>query len=564
MPDDPTPPPLPRPVIPIEPPLPATDGRPGGDEVLEDERVPEVPMAGAEGRDMGAQAFALGLPSPSVLSPPPPPTNPPPLYPPPAATYPPPASYPPPAAYPPPAPYPPLASYPPQGAYPPVWTPPVDYRTAGVGAYARPGFVTAFAVFAIITAALSFLASAFTGCSSAIMLGNAQRGTTAIRMGRAMPTTGPAAPTPASPNGLSPGDVSVVGVVLRNRAARGMAAARQRQVEAFFAEHGKLVIDDPAGLTSRKVYESLGQTGQEYANPAATGAHFFDFKAAPLVKTPGRLRVFDDRAAFEPEDHGPTLRSVAAATAGATDPLTGEEFADNGLDDAGANAVINQIRTDSQNTLTPGQAATIRATLQSPSYSVWVTPSSTAPGLAAQVRSVVARQDGSMTITFVTARVTLDKDGRVIEGPAGSPVAASTQPAAAGGGGILFGSISVSPTGCALAVGEAALSALLAIFLLIVAILALRQSAGVRRLYLIYAVAKLILGVIAIVAFSRIIGSLSAGTDAYGYAQSMARGFSGVARVALVVTAIGMVFPLVLLLAMTLNRSVKAYYRTSA
>jgi hypothetical protein len=395
------------------------------------------------------------------------------------------------------------------------------------------------------------------------MLGNAQRGTTVMRTGRAAPTSAPAVATPTGPNGLSPGDVSVVGVVLRNRAARGMTAARHRQVEAFFAEHGKLVIEDPAGLTSRKVYESLGQTGQEYASPRATGAHFFDFKAGPVVRMPGRLRVFDDRAAFEPEDHGPTLRSVVAAPTTATDPLTGEAFVDNGLDDAAANTVISQIRTDSNNTLTGAQAATIRATLQSPSYSAWVTPSSTTPGLAAQVRSVVARQDGSMTITFVMARVTLDKAGKVIEGPAGSPVAASTQPAAAGGG-VFFGSIGVSPTACALAVGEAALSALLAVFLLIVAILALRQSPGVRRLYLIYAVAKLILCVIAIVAFSRIIASITAGTDTFGYAQSMAKGFTGVARFALVIAAIGMIFPLVLLLAMTLNRSVKTYYRTSA
>jgi hypothetical protein len=44
----------------------------------------------------------------------------------------------------------------------------------------------------------------------------------------------------------------------------------------------------------------------------------------------------------------------------------------------------------------------------------------------------------------------------------------------------------------------------------------------------------------------------------------MARGFGGVAKVALVVAVIGMVFPLVVLLAMTTSPNVKAYYRTTA
>ena len=102
-----------------------------------------------------------------------------------------------------------------------------------------------------------------------------------------------------------------------------------------------------------------------------------------------------------------------------------------------------------------------------------------------------------------------------------------------------FGTVGVSPTSCALAIGEAVFSALLAVFLLVVAILSLRQTPGVRRLFLIYAVAKILLGVIGIVAFAGIIRSLNGVNDSTGYAQAMAQGFAGLAKVELTIVVVG-------------------------
>src|SRR4051794_22464845 len=87
MPDDPTPPPLPRPVIPIDEPAGAATGV-GGDAVspLANETTPEA--ASSPPADEPATTY-------------PPPQQP---------TYPPPATYPPAPAYPPPA-YPPPAAY---------------------------------------------------------------------------------------------------------------------------------------------------------------------------------------------------------------------------------------------------------------------------------------------------------------------------------------------------------------------------------------------------------------------------------------------------------------------
>jgi hypothetical protein len=342
-----------------------------------------------------------------------------------------------------------------------------------------------------------------------------------------------------------------------------MSPERRRQLEAFLGEHGKLVFDSPDGIiTSRKVFDTLGPVGQEFARAGQTGADYFQIKESPICKLPGRLRVFDDRAVFEPDDHSATLRSAAAAAAksDAVDP-----FVDPGLSEEGATAVINQVRTYSRNLLNAAQESTLRSTLQSPAYSAWVAPSSTVPGLTAQVKSVVVHQkDGSVTIQFVMAAVTLDAQGNVVGGPPVAP-GGGTNPATmpAGATSVTLGAISVSKGSCGTALAEAAISALLAIFLLVVAILSLRQSPGVGRLYLIYAVAKLICGILGAVAFAGIINSLSAGTDTSGYAQSMVTAFGGMARVALGVTVIGLVLPVVILLTFTLNRAVKAYFRTA-
>jgi hypothetical protein len=570
MPDDPTPqpPPLPpqppqqqtpRPVIPIE--EPAGEASAG---------EPVIPVA-----EPGVVAPA---PFAQVYSaPPPPPGYYPPAYPPPlestgqaqgATAYPPPAQYPPPAAYPPPpAPYPPAGGY--SAAQAPWPTAPVDYRGAGYGGqYSRPAFVTTLAVFSIVTAALSLLASAFTGCTSAVVLSGAQRGSVVMSGPPATRTPATVAPPPPvatpSPNGRGPGDVGVVSNVQRSKTARAMSPERRRQLEAFLGEQGKLVFDSPDGIiTSRKVFDTLGSVGQEFARAGQTGADYFQIKESPICKLPGRLRVFDDRAVFEPDDHSATLRSAAPKPS--QEEVTEPVPVDPGLTDEGATAVINQVRTYSRNLLNDAQTNTLRSTLQSPAYSAWVAPSSTVPGLTAQVKSVVVRPDKSVTIQFVTTAVTLDAQGNVVGGPPAVPGGGAnpaTMPAGSGGT-VTLGAISVSKGSCGTALAEAAISALLAIFLLVVAILSLRQSPGVGRLYLIYAIAKLICGVLGVVAFARIINSLSAGTDTSGYAQTMVTAFGGMARFALGVTLIGLVLPVVILLTFTLNRAVKAYFRTA-
>ncbi|HEY7116109.1 MAG TPA: hypothetical protein VH475_05970 [Tepidisphaeraceae bacterium] len=545
MPDEPAQQsPEPRPVIPIEPPA----------APVEPAQSPPPPLPIPEPGVVAPAPFAqVYAPASMTMSPPPVPTG---YYPP---------AYPPPTAYPPPA------------------YSPVDYRTAGGAHYGRPGFVTTLAVVGIIVASLSFLASVFSGCTGLIVFR-----TTSVRAVRTsmatttmiMPPAAAGAGIVAGPDGFAPTQRTVIILTFKSRLRSPLTDARQRQFDAFLAEHGKLVFNDtPDLLVPSKLLADLGVTGQEFAGPDQQGADFLVLKPGELCKLPGRLRLFDNRAVFEPDDHSSTLRSSAPpqpAPGAPTSPF--QEPAVSGFGDDEAAAIVNRVNQLSYNKLNPAQAGALTTFLQSPDSGRFVAPSSTTPGLTAQVKSAVTHNDGSMTVTFVMGRLTLDAQGKLIDtqtaklqgyappaaptaGPSGTSGGASTAPTIPG---IVAGNLRVNPLSCTLVILEAALSALLAVYLLVVAILSLRQTRGGRRLLLIYAGLKLVCGVVAILGLSLMIASLNttpagpAGT--ISIAQNVARGFAAMAIFALVVAMIGMVFPLVVLMMLTVSPNVKNYY----
>src|SRR5258706_16349244 len=137
MPEEPSKPPAPRPVIPIEP---LVD--------LDPDATSVMPIA-----EPGVMAPA---PFAQVYAPPPPPL--------PQAYYPP--------VYPP-APYPPPA---------PVWPEPVAYRASGAAGYSRPGIITALGVTAIIVASLSFITSLFSGCTAMVVTAKPLRSASVAKM----------------------------------------------------------------------------------------------------------------------------------------------------------------------------------------------------------------------------------------------------------------------------------------------------------------------------------------------------------------------------------------------
>jgi hypothetical protein len=227
----PTPPVTPRPVIPID----------------EPELADAAARAGAPPAVRGDTAPPMMIPEPGVVAAAPFAT----VYSPPPADA--PAYYPP--AYPPPA-------HPSAAAWPAA--PPVGYHAGGAAGYRRPGIVTALAVTGIAVAALSFIASLFTGCAG-LMAGLTQPG--GFGATRTVTVTLPATTTavaPVSAGGMPEGQRAIVIDAIRSKVrGRPLSAAREAQLDAFLAEHGRVVfaLPDGAPATSADVANGLGKSG---------------------------------------------------------------------------------------------------------------------------------------------------------------------------------------------------------------------------------------------------------------------------------------------------------------
>jgi hypothetical protein len=369
-----------------------------------------------------------------------------------------------------------------------------------------------------------------------------------------------ATPGVSSPNkvgnaaayGLPADQRQVVIDTLAREIRQPLSPQRRRQLDAFLAEHGRQIFDTDGDkpLTSQDVTTQLGQTGREFAYAGKTGPDFFVIKSQKL---PGRLLVKEDGAVYKPDDFSANLSSAADAPS-----EDAEEPVMSGLTPQEADAVINRVRTLSNEHLNPAQMSALNGLLQSPAGGNWIAPSSTIPGLTAQVKSAAALSDGRLVITFSMGKLRLDRSGGVV---GGLPAAPTTSPAnASPNRAYAVGAVSVNGAACAMGIADAALSVLLAIYLLVIAILTFRPDGAPRRWYVLYALAKLVCGVIGVVGFTWIARSLRAGE---GYAQSMAAGFKGMASGSVALCAIGLAYAIGLLLVLFLSKSARDYYRTA-
>jgi hypothetical protein len=483
------------------------------------------------------------------------------------------------------------------GYYPPAYPPPawpaappqsaVEYRSSYVGArYARPGVVTAIGVSGIVFAALSFIASAFSGCTGVMVMGfsatskfMARAGTVTYSAATTMPTNASAAgggggstAAAANPNGLSPSERRAVAQALEAKSTRALSAERRNQLDQFLLEHGRLLFGGGGGsgqVLSRDVADAVENSGQ-----IAGGANFFILKKAPGCAIAGQLTLRDGGAVFESADMATELRSMRKAkpagdAGAAADPavatpalpgglpvpgpsIVGETLAP--LDAQQAAAVVAQIRQRSNGRLSPAQASTVARLLTGTSSAYWVANVSTLPGLTVQVTAAVAQSDGSITVDFVNGTsMPLDAAGN-LTGP--MPPAVSASPGASGASAPFavpsyLGAINVTNGAITLAITAAALSGLVAIYLLVLSILILRQSAGGRRMLLIFALVKIVVAVMAITAFTQIYAGVS------GHQLHFPVGAS------LTFAWLGLAFPLGVLAAIYLNKGVREYFGTA-
>jgi hypothetical protein len=229
-----------------------------------------------------------------------------------------------------------------------------------------------------------------------------------------------------------------------------------------------------------------------------------------------------------------TLRSPAAPKA--DDPSQQPQFTTKapppppplpqGVEDDEARALIVRIRALSNNRLNTAQAQAISALLQSPTAAAYLTPSGTIPGYIAQVSSAAVRSDGTIQITFTMGTLTLDPQGNVV-GPIPQIAPGTASNTTPGTPNLVYTQTGVSRGSCTVVMLDAGIGILLAVFLLVIGILALRQTPGTRRLFLIYATIKIVIAIAAIGAFASIVSALDTAKTPAGAVPLSAPGAPG-------------------------------------
>jgi hypothetical protein len=203
-------------------------------------------------------------------------------------------------------------------------------------------------------------------------------------------------------------------------------------------------------------------------------------------------------------------------------------------------AIIARAQQRTANGLTPQQTAAIKSLLSAPGQSYISMRSLRFGGSPADNTHAMIQSGGAVTITFPDGQATIAADGRVISSfstagfAPGAPVVTVSKPAAT------------------VVIIEAMLSFLLAIYLLVIGILVLRQNSKGRLLHNIYAGLKLPLAIVATIATYQFWATFRASTTTGSAAA--------IGMAALV--ALGMVYPLGLLIVMQ-TRTVRDYYKSA-
>jgi hypothetical protein len=247
------------------------------------------------------------------------------------------------------------------------------------------------------------------------------------------------------------------------------------------------------------------------------------------VTPAGRIELFDDRATFTAPD-GVTGFQTAVGTSGVS-PLPSAWA----LPPAEVQQVIDQLQRIAGNGLVPAQVEALRAVLQHPAQRL------VQPGTGGwQMLHATVDAVGTATVSISNNTLIITPQGTVVsQGPTPMPVAL----------------ISADPIAAGIVAFEAALSAALAIYLFVSAILTLRQSPRGGRLHMIYAWLKAPLAILAGVGVALLWGSYASDVMAAPGQRdrNAAMGYGAVLAVA------GLAYPVVLWVVLR-SRAVREYY----
>lgn len=405
-----------------------------------------------------------------------------------------------------------------------------------VGVQRRPGIVTAIAVLCIVIACLSGLSSLILGIYGCVFW---MMGVFTSAMASASAASAPA--TAAAPPAfvkLSLEDAGVAVNALQSKLA--LDGAHVRELSRLLRTHGREIFggDEDAALSTAQVNAAV-----QWSTPQPTD------RAGPaqFSTAQGSVEIYADRAVFTSADASRVVQTSAvdnsdSATGPPPTPSAG------GRNNALTPAEINQLILNVQQSaavLNPAQVAALRAELSKPNQRL-VTPGASSSTVFAAVQT-----GGNATIQF-------NRGNMLVLGPQGQVISS---------GPIRFPKISISAGTAGLVIGEAATSCALAIYLLIVGILAFRPARRVPLMLRIYAVLKIPLAVLAGVGVPwmvyQVVESAMKNTMTVAGTPAAPPPTGPFIGWGIGIALVGMAFPVAVLIALV-TRTCKSYYSPPA
>jgi hypothetical protein len=352
-----------------------------------------------------------------------------------------------------------------------------------------------------------------------------------------VPLTVPPTTRPAGPQGFEPHPRRVVATALKQRVE--LSQTRLDRLDQFLAQQGKVAfpkLESWAGSGPEQVLWRIEESG----SVEDSGLSYAYFKMAP-----GRLELHDDRVVFTPSDGGATITVTedGATTGPTTSPTT--------LPAADVQGAIDEAQSLAGNTpLNVQQLAALRALLEAPGQEL-VLPSTPQVPSSTYVAGAFVDEDGTAQVVFMNFFVTISSQGQVT----------STQPT----GSIpqAMGS-AISTTAIGLAIGEALLSGALAILLVVVGAMTLRDSFAARRLHWAYVWIKIPLAIVAVFAWAWLLHGLYTGMSTMALLRGGGGGLptnfvSVLLYVAVSLGIAGLIYPVALVFALR-SKAANDYY----
>jgi hypothetical protein len=384
----------------------------------------------------------------------------------------------------------------------------------------RPWILSTIGVLSIIIASFSLIADFIS-----LIVANVVTGMATIAAMTPAPAT--MAPAPAvtqahteyvGPQGLPAVERQIVIDGLSK--VHSLSDARQKQLDGLLADVGQQIIRlSPDNLTAERVATYATDVREI---PSGSGGEPDEM----FILGSGRLQISDANAVFFPENSPSPIRSGGGSyTDSDGTHMATEQIA----------AIVERVRNLSNRAINDSQVASLESELESTSQTL-ITPSPSVTQAAAQVLSAVSLPDGTVAVTTKTGSMSFSSMGQSFQGI--MAINAMRGPPWMGR------SATVPRRDATLLMLDAILSFAAAGFLLACGIMMLRNRPASRWMHLGYAGVKVVLAGLSCYAVYTVAIELNASSQDV---RSTALTWM------LIVAAVGFVYPVVLVITMSLK-----------